>query len=68
MAVHVNVNEVDKVIGPTVQSMRDREARLLLTARRRRLARLRRRAETAAWVVGSLALAGLAFAGLAGLR
>jgi hypothetical protein len=40
----------------------------MLTARRRRLARIRRTAETAAWIVGSALLAMIAIGGLAGLR
>jgi hypothetical protein len=69
MAVQVSINNVERGIGrPVPPEQADRERRILLTARRRRLARLRRTAETAAWIVGSLALAAVAVAGLAGLR
>jgi hypothetical protein len=68
MAVQVNIENTGNILQPPVPQHVERERRLMLTARRRRLARLRRRAETAAWVVGFLTLAAIAFGGLAGLR
>jgi hypothetical protein len=68
MAVQVGIDNNGNVLQPPVPQRVERERRLLLTARRRRLARLRRTAETAAWVVGFLTLAAIAFGGLAGLR
>jgi hypothetical protein len=69
MAVQVSIPNVDNGLGRSMpREQAERERRLQLTARRRRLAKLRRTAETAAWIVGSLALAAVAVAGLAGLR
>jgi hypothetical protein len=68
MAVQVGIDNTGGVLQPPVHRQLERERRLLLTARRRRLARLRRTAETAAWVVGFLTLGAIAFSGLAGLR
>ena len=71
MAIEVGIDNIRTDVtaaAPSTLRISDRERRLLVTARRRRLARMRRNAETAAWIVGSLALAVIAFAGLAGLR
>jgi hypothetical protein len=68
MAVHVTINTDGQAGRHTLGEHAERERRLQLTARRRRLARIRRHAETAAWVVGLLILTGLAAGGLAGLR
>ena len=69
MAVQVRIDEVrNAILRPGSVKLHDRERRLHLTARRRRLARIRRTAEAAAWVVGSALLAVMALGGLAGLR
>lgn len=69
MAVQVRIVDINNgIVRPRQADLGDRRRRLLLTARRRRLARIRRTAETAAWIVGSTLLAMIAIGGLAGLR
>jgi hypothetical protein len=69
MAVHVRISDLHSgMIRPQPAEVGDRQRRLLMTARRRRLARIRKTAETAAWVVGSTLLALIALGGLVSLR
>jgi hypothetical protein len=69
MAVQVRIVDIHNGIDRSQQAELDeRHRRLLQTTRRRRLARIRRTAETAAWIVGSTLLALIAIGGLAGLR
>jgi hypothetical protein len=69
MAVPVRIVDIHNgIVRPNHGEVGERERRFMLTARRRRLARIRRTAETAAWIVGSALLALIAIGGLAGLR
>jgi len=68
MAVQIRTDNTTDITAPPAIRVTERERRLLESARRRRLARMRRNAETAAWVIGSLALAVIAVAGLVGVR
>lgn len=68
MAVPIRIVDIHNGIVRPHGELGERERRLLLTARRRRLARIRRTAETAAWIVGSVLLTLIAVGGLAGLR
>ena len=69
MAVQVRIEDIrNGIVRPRPVGIGDRQRRLLQTARRRRLARIRRTAETAAWVVGSVILTVIALGGLADLR
>jgi hypothetical protein len=69
MAVHARIIDINNGgARPLPSDVADRQRRLLLTARRRRVARIRRTAETAAWVIGSTLLAIIALGGLVSLR
>jgi len=69
MAVHVHIEDIrNGIVRPHAPDLHDRQRRLHLTARRRRLARIRKTATTAAWIVGSGLLAMIAIGGPTGLR